>query len=105
MVSLGNTLAPVPADLVGKTIEDATAALDAAGGFKPKTAAEEFSEQHAAGIVLAVAPESAVDQPKGSEILLTLSKGPAPRTGPSGLAGGTYEAAAAAGAAEELQAS
>jgi serine/threonine-protein kinase len=105
VVSLGNTLAPVPGDLVGKTIEEATAALDAAGGFVPKTAAEEFSEEHAAGIVLAVAPESSGDQPKGSEILLTLSKGPQPRTVPSGLAGGSYEAAAAALAGVDLQAS
>ena len=32
-VSLGNTLAPVPGDLVGKTLDEAAAALQAAGGF------------------------------------------------------------------------
>ncbi len=104
VVSLGNTLAAVPGDLVGRSIEDVTAALEAAGGFVPKTAAEEFSEANAAGIVLAVAPESSGDQPKGSEILLTISKGPPPRTVPSGLAGGSYEDAAAALADVQLKA-
>ena len=94
-VSLGNELAPVPGDLVGKTIEEATAALDAAGGFVPK-ATPEYSEDKAKGIVMAVAPESSGDQPKGSEITLTVSNGPEPRTVPSGLAGKTYEEAAAA---------
>jgi serine/threonine-protein kinase len=103
-VSLGNELAPVPADLVGKAIDDATAALQAAGGFVPKIASEAYDEAQAAGIVLAVAPESSGDQPKGSEILLTVSKGPEPRTVPSGLAGGTYEAAAAALAQVQLNA-
>jgi serine/threonine-protein kinase len=100
-VSLGNELAPVPGDLVGKTIEDATAALDAAGGFVPKPT-EVFDEAQAAGIVLAVAPESSGDQPKGSEISLTVSKGPEPRTVPSGLAGKTYDEAAAALAKVQL---
>ena len=100
-VSLGNELAPVPADLVGKTIEDATAALVAAGGFVPKVTPA-HDEQKAAGIVLAVNPESSGDQPKGSEITLTVSDGPEPRTVPSGLAGGTYDQAAAALAGVQL---
>jgi serine/threonine-protein kinase len=100
-VSLGNELAAVPGDLAGKTIEDATAALEAAGGFVPKVVPA-HDEAKAAGIVLAVAPESSGDQPKGSEITLTVSDGPAPRTVPSGLAGGTYEQAAAALAAVQL---
>lgn len=100
-VSLGNTLALVPTDLVGKTIEDATAALQAAGGFVPK-ATEVFDETQAPGIVLAVAPESSGNQPKGSEISLTVSKGPEPRTVPSGLTGKTYDEAAAAITAQQL---
>lgn len=94
-ISLGNTLAAVPGDLVGRPLEDAAAALEAAGGFVPKVT-EVYDEEVAAGVVLAVAPESAGDQPKGSEILLTVSKGPQPRTVPSGLSGTTYEEAAAA---------
>jgi serine/threonine-protein kinase len=101
-VSLGNTLAPVPGDLVGKTIEDATAALEAAGGFVPKVVDEVYDEVQPKGIVLTVAPESSGDQPKGSEILLTLSKGPEPRTVPAGLAGKTYDEAAAALTAVQL---
>jgi beta-lactam-binding protein with PASTA domain/tRNA A-37 threonylcarbamoyl transferase component Bud32 len=94
-VSLGNTLAAVPGDLVGRTLDDATAALQAAGGFVPKLT-EVFDETQAAGIVLAVAPETSGDQPKGSEIALTVSRGPEPRTVPSGLAGKSYDEAAAA---------
>jgi serine/threonine-protein kinase len=100
-VSLGNSLAAVPADLVGKTLDDATAALQAAGGFVPKVT-EAYDETQAAGIVLAVAPESAGQQPKGSEVLLTVSKGPEPRTVPTGLAGKTYDEAAAAIVAVQL---
>ena len=104
-VSEGNTLAAVPGDLVGKTLEDATASLQAAGGFVAKVAGEEFSEDQAKGIVLAVAPEAAGELPKGSEVPLTVSKGPAPRTIPSGLAGKTFEQAKAALAEVQLQAS
>ena len=100
-VSLGNTLALVPADLVGQTIEAATASLQAAGGFVPKVT-EVFDEAQPKGIVLAVAPESSGNQPKGSEISLTVSKGPEPRTVPRGLTGKTYDEAAAALTAEKL---
>ncbi|MGH9275432.1 MAG: PASTA domain-containing protein, partial [Acidimicrobiales bacterium] len=100
-VSLGNELAPVPGDLVDKTIEEATAALDAAGGFVPKVVPE-FSEEKAKGIVLAVAPESSGDQAKGSEITLVVSEGPVPRTVPAGLTGKTYDEAAAALTAVQL---
>ncbi|MEO7430223.1 MAG: PASTA domain-containing protein [Acidimicrobiales bacterium] len=100
-VSLGNSLAPVPGDLVGKTLDEATAALQAAGGFVPKVV-DAFDEAQAKGIVLGVAPESAGNQPKGSEIALTVSKGPEPRTVPTGLAGKTYDQAAAAVTAQQL---
>ncbi|MET0727023.1 MAG: PASTA domain-containing protein [Acidimicrobiales bacterium] len=102
VVSLGNTLAPVPGDLVGKPIEEATAALEAAGGFVPEIAAEEHNEDQPAGIVLAVAPESSGDQPKGASIRLTVSKGPAPRTVPEGLVGSTFDEAKAALAGVQL---
>lgn len=100
-VSLGNSLATVPPDLVGKTLDEATTALQAAGQFVPKVT-EAHDEAQKAGVVLAVAPESAGQQPKGSEILLTVSKGPEPRTVPSGLAGKTYDQAAAAIAGVQL---
>lgn len=102
VVSLGNTLAPVPADLVGKPLEEAQAALQAAGGFTAAVAAEEFNEEQAAGIVLAVAPETSGELPKGSEVRLTVSKGPEPRTIPRGLAGKSYDEAAAAITAVQL---
>ena len=94
-VSLGNTLAAVPTDLVGMTIDDATAALDRAGGFVPKVVPA-YDEDIPAGIVMALAPESAGEQPKESEIALTVSQGPEPRTVPSGFRGKTFEDAAAA---------
>lgn len=100
-VSLGNSLAPVPADLVGLSLDDATAALQAAGGFVPKIV-DAFDETQAKGTVLAVAPESLGNQPKGSEVILTVSQGPAPRTVPSGLAGKTYDEAATALTAQQL---
>ena len=55
-----------------------------------------YHEEVGAGIVLAVAPETSGEQPKGSEVALTVSKGPEPRTVPGGLAGKSYEEAAAA---------
>lgn len=100
-VSLGNSLAAVPADLVGQSLDDATAALQAAGGFVPKVV-DAFDETQAKGTVLAIAPESSGNQPKGSEVILTVSQGPAPRTVPSGLAGKTYDEAAAALTAQQL---
>jgi eukaryotic-like serine/threonine-protein kinase len=100
-VSIGNTLAAVPGDLVGMPIEQATAALAEAGDFVPKVVPE-HSEDKPEGTVLAVAPESSGDQPKGSEITLLVSDGPEPRTVPSGLAGGTFEQAEAALAAVQL---
>ncbi|MFP5256453.1 MAG: protein kinase domain-containing protein [Acidimicrobiia bacterium] len=95
-VSLGNELAAVPGDLVGKTLDEARAALDQAGGFVAVVAEEPHDEEVPAGRVMAVAPETSGEQPKGSEVLLTVSAGPAPRTVPDGLAGGSYEDAAKA---------
>lgn len=92
-VSLGNTLASVPNDLVGMTVEEATAALDRAGGFTPKVIPT-WHESTPAGVVLSVVAESAGEQPKGDEIELTVSAGPEPRTVPGGLTGKTYDEAA-----------
>lgn len=101
-VSLGNELAPVPDDLVGLPLDEARAALDQAGGFVATVVDEPHDEEIPAGVVMAVAPETTGEQPKGSEVLLTVSAGPAPRTVPDGLAGGSYEDAAAALEAVQL---
>ena len=103
-VSLGNELAAVPGDLVGKTLDDARAALEAAGGFVATVADEPFDEEVPAGVVMAVAPETSGEQPKGSEVLLTVSKGPAPRAVPGGLAGATFDEAKQALEAVQLEA-
>ncbi|MEX2293660.1 MAG: PASTA domain-containing protein [Acidimicrobiales bacterium] len=92
-VSLGNTLVPVPTDLVGMTIEDATVALERAGGFILKVIPA-YDEETPAGIVMGLEADSSGEQPKGDEISLTVSQGPEPRTVPSGLTGKTYEDAA-----------
>jgi len=103
-VSLGNELAPVPEDLVGKTLEEATAALEAAGGFVAEVVDEPHDEEVPAGVVMAVAPETTGELPKGSAVRLTVSAGPAPRTVPDGLVGGTWEQAVAALEAVQLKA-
>jgi eukaryotic-like serine/threonine-protein kinase len=100
-VSLGNTPAPVPTDLVGMTLQEATDALADAGEFTPKVTKVK-DEEVEAGRVMAVGPDVPAELPKGSEVPLTVSDGPEPRTVPSGLAGGTYEAAAAALEAVQL---
>jgi eukaryotic-like serine/threonine-protein kinase len=101
-VSLGNTPAPVPTDLVGKTLDEANAALDAAGQFTAEVTEVE-SEDIAAGIVMALGDGVPAELPKGSAVPLTVSKGPAPRPIPTGLEGKTYEEAAAALQAVQLK--
>ncbi len=99
-VSLGNTPAPVPTDLVGLSIADATQRLTDAGGFTPAVT-EVNDEKVAAGVVMALGADVPAELPKGSEVPLTVSKGPVPRVVPAGLTGGTY--AAAAGALQSVQ--
>jgi len=100
-VSRGNTPAPVPTDLVGMPIEAATQRLAEAGAFKA-TVTKVNDEVIKAGVVIAIGPDVPEELPKGSDVALTVSDGPVPRTVPSGLAGGTYEQAAAAIVAEQL---
>jgi serine/threonine protein kinase/beta-lactam-binding protein with PASTA domain len=102
-VSLGNTPAPVPTDLVGKTLDEAKAALDAAGQFTADPITEVESEEIAAGIVMALGDGVPAELPKGSGVPLTVSKGPTPRPIPTGLEGKTYEEAAAALEAVQLK--
>jgi eukaryotic-like serine/threonine-protein kinase len=101
-VSLGNTPAPVPTDLVGLTFEEASAALEAAGQFQAVMADEPFDEEVEAGRVMALGADVPAELPKGSEVPLVVSKGPEPRSIPGGLVGGTYDDAAAALQAVQL---
>jgi eukaryotic-like serine/threonine-protein kinase len=101
-VSLGNTLAPVPTDLVGAPVEEAVAAVEGAG-FVPVTA-EDFSEDVEAGIVLAVEDDLPAELPRGSEVALVVSAGPEPRTVPTDLAGQPLDGATEALAALGLEA-
>ena len=101
-VSIGNELAAVPTDLVNRTIDDARAVLDAAGQFSANPITEVESEDVEAGIVIAVGEGVPAELPKGSEVPLTVSKGPRPRDVPTGLEGQSYEAAAAAVTAVQL---
>ena len=91
-VSLGNTEALIPQDLAGQAQADAEAALAAAGQFVAVVTTE-VSEEVPAGTVLRLG-EVPARLPKGSEVPLVVSSGPAPRTVPGNLNGGTYEPAA-----------
>jgi serine/threonine-protein kinase len=103
VISLGNTPAPVPTDLVGKTIEEATKILADAGGFTPDITEVE-SEEVAAGRVIALGEGVPEELPKGSAVPLVVSKGPKPREIPAGLAGKTFDEAKAALEAVQLKA-
>jgi serine/threonine-protein kinase len=80
-VSQGPPPVPVPADLPGKTIDQASAALSAAG-LKLGVVTDSFDESVAKGIVLSVAEGVGAEMPKGSAIGLVVSSGPKPRTIP-----------------------
>lgn len=80
-VSLGPPPVPVPTDLAGKTIDQASAALTAAG-LKLGVVTDAFDETVAKGIVLSLAEGVTPDMPKGSAIGLVVSAGPKPRTIP-----------------------
>ncbi|MGE3620367.1 MAG: PASTA domain-containing protein, partial [Acidimicrobiia bacterium] len=94
VVSEGWTLAAVPTDLVGRTAEEAAAALTEAG-FVPQPS-EEASEDVEAGRVISVQEGLAPEMPKQTAVSYAVSTGPVARTVPGGLAGGTPEAAAQA---------
>jgi serine/threonine-protein kinase len=103
IVSLGNTPAPVPTDLAGKTLDEATQILATAGGFTPDVT-REVSETVPNDVVIRLGDGVPAELPKGEAVPLVVSSGPAPRTVPSGLAGGTFEEAKAALAGVQLQA-
>ena len=103
VVSLGNELAPVPGDLDGKTLEEATAILAEAGGFTPEVE-RAFHESVQPDVVISLGPDVPDDLPRESAVPLVVSQGPEPRIVPDGMEGGTYEEAAAALEAVQLQA-
>ncbi len=102
-ISLGNTPAPVPTDLVGMTIEQATQRLAEAGEFTPDVTEVE-SEEVAEGIVIELGPDVPSELPKGSAVPLVVSSGPRPRAIPTGLEGKTFDEAKAALEAVQLKA-
>ena len=98
VLSRGPPPRPVP-DLTGTDRDTAEQRLRDSG-FVAKVG-RQFSEDQAAGAVLDWQPRG--EQPKGAEIVVTVSGGPAPRKVPD-VAGRTYEEAARALAAVRLKA-
>jgi serine/threonine-protein kinase len=92
-VSLGSTLAAPPTDLVGLSVDDARVRIEQAG-FEVGEIVESHSEDVTAGTVLSVPPQPP-ELEKGTPIDLEVSLGPAPRTIPDGLAGRSFDEAAA----------
>lgn len=85
-VSLGPPPVPVPTDLAGMTVEEATATLEAAG-LRLGPLVDDYDEEIAPGIVLGPAEGVGPEAPKGSEVSLRVSIGPRPRIVPEGLVG------------------
>ncbi len=105
-VSLGATLAPVP-DVVGLPVADARTAITDAG-FSIAAESRAFDEEVPADAVISstpvdVTPEADGRLPKGSELDLVISDGPAPRVVPDGLQGARADDAEAALAAVQLE--
>ncbi len=78
VVSKGPDMRTVPADLAGAKLEDALAALKAAG-FTPETK-HAYDRIVAEGIVVTVDPPSGDSQPLGTTVTVTVSDGPEPVT-------------------------
>ena len=89
-VSLGNPMVPVPALDNTMTLEKVTAALGA-GGLKVGSTSDAFDEKVPAKLLISATPATPADASgqieKGSSVNLVISKGPQPRTMPSGLGG------------------
>jgi len=93
-VSLGPPPVPVPTDLAGKTVDQASSALVAAS-LRIGTLTDGYDETIAKGIVLSLAPGTPTELPKGSPVDLVVSAGPKPRTVPDGLVGQPVDAVTA----------
>ena len=89
--------AKVPSGLAGMTYSQAESALTAVGLTTAKT--EEYNSTVASGVVISADKAAGTELNLGTTVTLTVSKGPEPVTTakvPSGLAGKTYDEAAAA---------
>lgn len=93
-VSLGPPPVPIPTDLVGRTVDQASSALQAAD-LRLGTLTDGYDEAIAKGIVLSLAPDTPAELPKGSPVDLVVSAGPKPRTVPDGLVGQPVDAVTA----------
>ncbi|MGZ8762218.1 MAG: protein kinase domain-containing protein [Acidimicrobiia bacterium] len=100
VVSRGPKAVPF-SNVVGQPVDAATAMLQDLG-FVVDATTHEFDEQAQAGIVLASDPVG--EAPPDFLIKLTVSDGPAPRTVPEVVVGGTFPDAAAKLEAVQLQA-
>ncbi|MCB1030465.1 MAG: PASTA domain-containing protein [Acidimicrobiales bacterium] len=94
-VSQGQTIVDVPGDLAGKSLEDASAALDSVG-LELEVTEERFSEDVAKDVVIDLAQSTPGRLERGSTVAVVVSKGPEPRIVPVGLAGGSEDEAVAA---------
>ncbi|MBU6330494.1 MAG: PASTA domain-containing protein, partial [Acidobacteria bacterium] len=93
-VSAGPPPVPVPTDLAGRTVDQASASLQAAS-LRLGTLIDGFDETVAKGVVLSVADGTPAELPKGSPVDLVVSAGPKPRTVPDGLVGQPVDAVTA----------
>jgi serine/threonine-protein kinase len=91
-VSLGPPPVPVPTDLAGATMADATARL-AELGLGIETASTAFDENVPAGDVIGLAEGVPAEIPKGDAVPVVVSDGPPPRDVPP-LGGLTFDEAA-----------
>ena len=101
-VSLGNTLVNVPGDLVGKTLDEASQAL-AAAGLALADPMHAFNEDVAKDVIISVDAATPPQLPKGAGVNVVVSDGPKPRTVPAVAAGMTFDQYAAALAAVQLK--
>ncbi len=102
-VSAGQTIVPVPTDLAGKSVQDATVELFKTG-LRLAEGERRFDEEVAKDVVIGVAAGTPAQLEKGSTVKVVVSDGPKPRVVPSGLVGSTEAEAKAALEAVQLRA-
>ena len=104
LVSDGQHIYPVPLDaLNGVTVDEATEILLDAGFATNASGGTAHHEEVAEGDVISAVEGTGAEAERGSTIGLLISQGPAPRTVPSGLVGGTQAEAQAALEAVQLK--
>ena len=94
VVSEGNELTTVPAELEGRPLAEVVAELEAAG-LDHTVSQRVFHEEIPADAVVGTDGDVGAEAPKGTAIPLVVSDGPAPRTVPDVSDGATFEAVAA----------